>query len=223
MILRYLWLGTLILIMIGLGYSVWWVKTLEKPSPGNSCKNGWMWDDTCTYIKEIKQDATLKSPSAPPSLINFTKSEGAGPPIFLPMWYRYRYVNVVTGGYSEFSPWSKAPVMSGECDLPCIDDKCSFTTGPGSCTFNQPVVGVDKSSIEYSPVDKGTGGELIYMNLHRYVGQEPPTDTTKDEIVGVMIVPRSGKYYTYIDVLKNPCIKGCKTPTLCSSKPCTPK
>jgi len=238
MLLRYLWLGSLVLLMGVLGYGGWWTYKLEKPTPGNKCSgNGWKWDTTCSYIQEIKPDPSLKSPQSPPYLINFTKSEGAGPPIFLPMWYRYRYVNVLTGGYSSFSPWTTSPVMSGECVLPCVADgtpvspintpsvECPFPTGPSSCVFNQPVIGVPKTKIDYSPVTVNPDGGFIYMNLHRYVGRvgdTKPPDNPKDEIVGVILMPREGKYYVYIDVLNNPCKKGCPLPDLCSSKPCKP-
>lgn len=206
-----------------LSYGIWWAYTLQKPLPGGGCgKSGWLWNESCLYINEVKPDPALVSPKGlSPVLIGFTKAAGAGPPIFLPMWYRFRYVNVLTGGYSEFSDWTKSPVMSGACCLPC-DGVCPFATGSTTCTYNQPVIGIDKTKIKYNPQVQQEKGEFIYMNLHRYVGKigdkTPPTDA-KDEIVGMMIMPRR-KYYAYIDVLDNPCKKGCQVPDLCSSNPC---
>ena len=206
---------------------MWWTYTLPKPSPGSGCTNNtsWVWDESCLFIKEVKLDPSLASPKGiAPVLVGFTKSAGAGPPLFLPMWYRFRYVNVLTGGYSEYSDWTKSSVMSGSCCLPC-DGVCPFSVGDVTCTYNQPVIGINRTNIKYSPKLAQKNGEFIYMNLHRYVGKvgdDKPPDNAKDEIVGMMIMPK-GKYFACIDVLNNPCKKGCQVPDLCSSNPCDPE
>ena len=49
-------------------------------------------------------DGSLKSPAhLRPALTDFRHSGGSGPSVFLPCWYRFRYVDVKTGGYSDFS------------------------------------------------------------------------------------------------------------------------
>ena len=201
-----------------------WIYLLPEPKPGNCGNSTWLWDKSCLYIQETKPDKSLVPPKGvKPFLIRFGKSVGAGPPLFVPIWYRFRYVNVLTGGYSDFSDWTSTPVMSGACCLPC-DGSCPFEIGINSCTFNQPVIGVKKSDAKYAPTTPTTSGGFIYMNLHRYVGtvgEEKPPENPKDEIIGCLLAP-SGSYFTFVDVLNNPCKHGCPLPDLCSSKPCDP-
>jgi len=222
----------ILLVFFGL-----WVRKLQKPTPGRNCKENsdWVWDDSCLYLQEKFYDSSLQSPKDLfPSLTGFTYSKGAGASIFLPCWYRFRYVNVKTGGYSDFSAWSKSPVISGSCCLPCPGGvgQCPSTIKQGynSCSFNQPTIGIDQTTVQYTPTQMQPDGGFIYMNLHRYVGTDPadntppPADAT-DEIVGYLL-PTSyvgnTAYYSWIDVMYNPCNKGCNMPTWCQSNtPCS--
>jgi len=233
-------LQILLLILIGsaillLLYFIWWVKKLSKPTPGRSCHNtGWVWNDSCLYFDEKQYDPTLSSPSdLQPYLIGFSSSPSVGNPLYLPMWYRFRYVNVVTGGYSDFSKWTSSPVISGSCCLPCPGGagKCSFTQGPTTCSYNYPVIGISESDSSYKPYTPQPDGSFIYINVHRYVGKSytdntPPSDNVEDEIVGYMTPGKQYggvNYYSLNDVLYNPCSEGnaysvgtCPKPTWCS-------
>jgi hypothetical protein len=230
-ILSLLIIGTIILLLL---YFIWWVKTLSAPTPGKSCHNtGWSWNNSCLYFDEKEYDPTLTSPAElQPYLIDFSNSPSAGNPLYLPMWYRFRYVNVITGGYSDFSKWSASPVISGGCCLPCKDGvgKCSFTQGPSTCSYNSPVIGIAQSDSAYNPQSMQSDGSFIYINVHRYVGKlytetSPPADNVEDEIVGYMIPSAAygSSYYILKDILYNPCNSGnqysvgtCSKPTWCS-------
>ena len=207
-----------------------WVERLKKPSPGRDCHDtsDWLWDDTCTYIQEKSYDPSLKSPEKLyPVLTGFVNSTGAGNSIFLPCWYRFRYVNVKTGSYSDFSDWSQSPVMSGSCCLPCPGGpgNCPSTVKQGyySCPSNQPTIGIEKSLVQYSPTEMQKDGSFIFLNLHRYVGSDPsdanpPPKNVKDEIIGYLLPTTfvgNTSYYSWVDVLSNPCKEGCKTPSWC--------
>ncbi len=218
-----------------------WVKRMKKPRVGRDCKktSDWLWDDSCLFITETGLDNSLQSPKdLYPVLTRFQYSAGAGPSIFLPCWYRFRYVNVKTGGYSDFSAWSKAPVMSGSCCLPCPDSpgKCPSTIRQGfnSCPSNQPTIGIAQTDVQYNPTQIQHDGSFIYMNLHRYVGQSasdmnPPPDDVKDEIVGYLLLTSyvgNKTYFSWIDVMFNPCknigsVSGCTMPKWCQREaPC---
>lgn len=205
---------------------------MQQPTPGRNCKKSsdWLWDDSCLYITETGPDNSLESPAELfPVLTGFQNSSGAGPSIFLPCWYRFRYVNVKTGGYSDFSAWTQSPVMSGNCCLPCPNGPgyCSnISQGYSSCSFNQPTIGVAQSVVQYNPSEQQPDGSFIYMNLHRYVGSSssdmtPPADDVNDEIVGYLlptVYVGNTQYYSWIDVMYNPCEKGCSMPSLCQSQ-----
>ena len=224
-----------ILAFIGLiSYLIYWTYKLPQPTPGTGCASsktlGWKWNDKCTYIQELEPDTTLQSPkSISPYLVKFQLSQGAGPSIFVGCWYRFRYVNVLTGGYSDFSDWTKGAVYSGNCKLPCDpaqNGSCPFPQGLASCTFNQPTIGVNKKDSQYSPQTQDPSAKtFVYLNLHRYVNTNdpfssiPPNDNVQDEIVGTLLssVTSNGQsYWSLIDVLQNPCKNGCNAPGVCS-------
>lgn len=233
-------LQLLLFIILCLGivlsiYFIWWVRKLPKPTPGNSCTGtGWEWNDSCSSFKEISYDSTLSSPEGlTPYLIGFSYSSGTGSPLYLPMWYRFRYVNVLTGGYSKFSNWSLSPVISGSCCLPCPDGVgvCSSQVpqGPKTCSYNKPIIGISQSDSNYNPFVPQSDGSFIYINVHRYVGKSyndltPPSATAQDEIIGYMTTGfnyEGNSYYGMVDVLNNPCSTStttgikCVTPSWC--------
>ncbi len=227
----YIYTGLIVTAFAIVSYLLWWTYHLPKPTPGTGCQNrGWKWDSQCRFINEIAYDPSLSSPKGTsPYLIRFQNSPGAGPAIFAGCWYRFRYVNVLTGGYSEFSDWSNLPVLAGGCQAPC-DPKigCTFAQGISSCVFNQPTIGVNTKEAKYSP-QTAVGNTYVYINLHRYVNTGNPTSTTPppndatDEIIGVMLAPASvggEKYFSLIDVLNNPCKEGCNPPNVCNGGQC---
>lgn len=217
----------LAIIAVNIAFIIY-VYKLKKPKPGIPCKVNqptWNWDSSCNYIEETSFDESLKSPSnLRPYLVGFQFSQGAGNSIFLPCWYRFRYVNVKTGGYSEFSDWCSYPVLSGGCKLPCPGGNCGnyIKQGYYSCGYNQPILGISTSSSQYNPLAPQTE-EVIYINLHRYVSPNPenitpPDPDVQDEIVGLLLPTQNfngQKYYTCVDVLNNPCKSGCQTPKQC--------
>lgn len=198
-----------------------WVLFLSKPHIGVDCKkSGWVWSDDCLYFQEKFFDSNLKDPShLRPYLVKFSDVDGAGPPVCLPMWYCFRYVNVKTGGYSKFSQWTEAPVHAGADTLPCVDGvgKCNknyVPQGGQTCGFNQPVIGVP--NLQYSPLKQEPGDTFIYANIHRWVGQSGdvkppgPPETTKTEIIGYFIPSKTvpGIKFAWNDVQFNPCEDG---------------
>lgn len=200
-------------------YFMYWTVNLT----GNGCNAKGNWDESCVFIKETTYNGSLPSPkSIKPFLINFTKSAGAGKPIYLPLWYRFRYVNSLTGEYGDFSDWCDYPVVSGSCCLPC-DDSCQFPVGDESCIFNQPTIGVRTSDAVKKPTSPEKDGSFVYMNLHRYVGPsndyKKPPKSAKSVPVGVLMVPKPG-YFSWTDVLFNPCGNGCVAPKICTTDLC---
>ena len=221
-------IGFVILLLTGFAV---WVFFLPYPSTGVDCheNSDWLWDDSCYYIQEKFYDSTLNSPEGiSPVLTGFTYTNGVGGALNLPCWYRFRYVNVKTGGYSDFSDWTKSPVIAGSCCLPCPDGvgdcPSSIPTGYSTCTYNQPTIGVDKEIVDYDP-SKPVDGEIVIMNLHRYVGKsssdaEPPSDDVQDEIIGYLAATSyvgSKSYYIWNDVFDNPCKNSCPSVSWCQS------
>ena len=208
-----------------------WVNKLQQPTPGIDCRanSNWVWDSSCMFFQEKFQDTTLESPSKlHPVLTGFTYAKGGGNSIFLPMWYRFRYVNVLTGGYSDFSEWTQSPVISGSCCLPCPDGPgvcpSTITPGFGSCSYNQPTVGISTADAQYNPMESQPDGSFIYMNLHRYVSSsatdnDPPPEDATDQIVGFLNpgnTVENIQYYDWADVIYNPCVSECIQPTWCT-------
>lgn len=220
---------TFVLVLIGSAslYAMWWVYKLTKPTPGTGCNPAMKWDVNCKYIQELQHDPSLTSPEdLELYLIKFQSAQGVGPSLFAGCWYRFRYVNTLTGGYSDFSKWTKYPIYAGACKLPC-NGTCNFPQGLGSCSYNQPTVGIESSKSHYSPRDQKGSNEFIYINIHRYVNvsdpfsSTPPPDNVQDEIIGVGIMSLSsaGKtYWAFIDATQNPCKNGCNSPSTCSGE-----
>lgn len=219
-------IGVLIVVLI---FFAWWVYGLQKPTPGKDCqKSGWVWDSTCMYIKEIAPDSSLTSPSSLyPYLLSFSYSSSAGKSYFVPVWYRFRYVNTKTGGYSPFSEWTQNPILSGSCCLPCVNGlgQCPATVST-LCTANRPEIGIPASESSYDPTKPQSDGSFIYLNLHRYVGtsysdRDPPDPSVEDEIIGTL-QPKSTDgvlYYSWPDIV-GVCSSGCSTPNWCSGGSC---
>jgi hypothetical protein len=202
-----------------LGFIVWCIfeivklQKMPEPTPGKACDPNQVWaDSSCATIKELKFDPTIVSPAGKSmSLLAFEAQGTSIQPIYNPVWYRFRYVNVVTGGYSNFSDWTLSPVMSGSCCLPCVGGvgQCDSSIGNGytTCKANMPTLGVEQTVLDYpplAPVD--ANGTAFVPSVHRYTN--PPGVTTKpssdvkDEVVGVMDMMKtvSGKnYYTFMD------------------------
>jgi len=209
-----------ILVLATIGFGVW-VFFLKQPHPGVNCHKttGWVWSPDCKYIEEKFPDKSLADPGhLKLYLAKFSDVTGGGPPVCLPMWYCFRYVNVKTGGYSKFSQWTESPVRAGGDMFPCVGGKgkCDpslVPQGKKTCAFNQPVIGIP--DLQYDPFKVLHDGSFIYTNVHRYVGS--PTETkppgtpeeTKTEIIGFLI-PSSvkGVKYAWTDVLFNPCKEG---------------
>ncbi len=199
---------------------VFWIYKLQPITDLCTQNSDWLWNDGCLGFQELAYDSSLKSPEKIlPVLTNFEYVDGAGPAIYTPCWYRIRYVNTNTGGYSDFSEWTTLPVMSGGSKLPCISSKCD--TGESTCTYNQPTIGISSNDIAYTSDSPLKNGDLVFANLHRYTGtdQKPPADA-QDEIVGYL---NPGgwydgvQYYEWADILNNPCQTGnCQTPKVCA-------
>lgn len=236
-----IWVVVLGTLIIGLIFFGLWVRNLKKPTPGRNCHetSDWLWSDDCFSFQEKFFDSSLDSPAGVrPYLINFESSAGMGNPLRLPMWYRFRYVNVSTGGYSDFSEWTTNPVIVGSCCLPCPGgaDNCSalgIKTGSSTCNYNKPNIGVNTNDAAYDPKVPLEDGSFVYMNLHRYTGKSPaetnpPADDVKDEIVGYLPMSTTVggvSYYNWFDFNYNPCAAGCTVPTWCqgSGGSCTAK
>lgn len=216
---------------------------MPQPTYGKSCHSGAAasekWNSTCTYINEVSPDSSLASPSALSlNLLKFENIPGAGNALNLPMWYRFRYVNANTGGYSDFSSWTDTSVYAGSKTLPCQGGagNCSSQYIPANtCNFNQPTLGIPTNTLQYPLMRPTSNGQTIYANVHRYVGtsldslppcnagQNPSTDNcinVQDEIIGILLPPTTMngiQYNSIIDVLNNPCktASQCPPPSNC--------
>lgn len=245
---KIIWLGILAALLIGSVIVIFFIYKMPQPSYGKNCHAGSSasekWNDSCTYINELSFDSSLSSPSSLSlNLLKFEKIPGAGNPLNLPMWYRFRYVNANTGGYSDFSKWTASPVYAGSDSLPCVAGigSCSTQYVPANtCNFNQPTIGIATNALQYPLMRPMSSGQTIYANVHRYVGtslgnssegptppcnqgQDPATDnciSVQDEIIGVLMPPVTMggvQYNSIIDVLDNPCQNAsqCPAPSNC--------
>jgi len=196
------------IFLIGMvGVLVWW---FWGSSNVDKCGGGWLWDPECHFFQERFLDDTLDSPSSLAlSLVGFSNVPGAGPSLCYPMWYKFKYVNVDTGGYSSSSAWTKSAVQAGSSTLPCTTEVCPFPVGRESCLFNQPVLGI--SNLQYNPFQRLPDGRYVCVNVHRYVGRwgsTTPPSSEDGDIIGILI-PSSvfpGISFVCTDVLYNPCV-----------------
>lgn len=207
------------ILIVAIGVFLYLLYRLGKPKPGVDChkQTDWKWSQNCMYIEEVKPapQGYFKSPkNLRLSLIDFSYSPSGGPAFSQPTWYRFRYVNVKTGEYSDFSDWTKSPVQAGSPNLPC-ENKC--IQGKETCTFNRPVIGIKPDNSFYNPnqnVVIDNIPTMIYINIHRWVNPDvsdtkPPLPDVKDEIVG-LVMPSSikgEKYLSFTDIGNNPCLK----------------
>lgn len=229
-VLKVMLIILLVGVIIGVGVFAYWVEKMRKPGGKVDCQthSNWLWDKSCLFFQEKFYDSSLKSPeNIEPVLTSFRFAQGAGSPFFLPCWYRIRYINVKTGGYSKFSKWTRLPVISGACKLPCPNDGCGSNTKTGyeSCDANQPTIGISKNQSQYNPYTQQKDGSYIYINLHRYTGKsftdsDPPPDDAEDEIIGYLTLGTVDgvSYYDWTDALFNPCKEGCNIPTWCQNE-----
>src|SRR5207248_130049 len=102
-------------------------------------------------------------------LSSSTSAPSLGPPLGVNVWYRYVYVKLDTGGYSEPSEWTSSPISAGNTTLPCKSPNCNgVNTGKNTCQANLIQLSID--TLDYSLL-KGD----VYANVHRYVA---PLSTT---------------------------------------------
>jgi len=212
-------LGMFILMIIGFAV---WVYTMASPST-KLCKDlrktSPALNDTCLYPQAIGQpDSSMKDPSDMQLFMaGFSYSDAGGLPLCRPMWYRFRYVNDISGNYSPFSQWTCSAVMAGGTDLPCtedcIPDACDDKiSGPASCTFNRVTMGVTQD-LQYGMTPQ-PDGSTNWAVVYRYVGQlgddvtKPPSDDDSvGDPLGSLKPTSSYSGYTnvFVDVGNNPC------------------
>lgn len=218
--IRSFFIVCILAFIIWCAYEMFKIWKMPKPTPGRNCDTkGEAWADTaCTSINEVKFDPTIISPKGKAlSLLKFSVQGDTMLPLYNPVWYRFRYVNALTGGYSDFSDWTPSAVMSGSCCLPCINGvgQCDSVVGTGyaTCKANAPTLGIEETQLDYTPmVPVDAQGTYYVPNIHRYVAPPGvttlPPDDVKDEIVGVINMVTSvadKKFYSFIDVSKPAC------------------
>jgi hypothetical protein len=204
--------AALVIFIVLLSYLAYWIYNLKKPSPGNcdylrKSQPDVKWSADCSYIEEIAPDNSLATPTSPLFLTNFTNSPSfnQGQPLGANVWYRYRYVNGKTGGYGKFSPWTVSPIIAGSTTLPCQlgKGKCVGVsyTGRDSCQSNLVQLGANNLNLKL--------GSDIYVNIHRYsaisTDTTPPTDSTVDKIVGMLLPKGQSGSGFFIDISDSAC------------------
>lgn len=200
-----------------------YVLFLQNPSMINCSNNSYMWNQNCIGFQENFLDDSLKIPSKPLSLVSFDNVQGAGNPIYLPMWYKYKYINLKTGGYSKSSEWTDKPIIAGSCCLPCLNDNCDFSIGFSTCNSNSPKIGIFEKDLDYKPFSIDEDGNSYGINIHRYVDPNPnrTTPPSQDEdgvIIGYLIyggIVQNQGVAVWNDVLANPCSRGCQVTNNC--------
>jgi hypothetical protein len=200
----YITIILLIVVSLAIIWAIRYVYLLEKPSPGNcdyikASDPTAKWNNDCSYIQELILDPSMTTPSTPLYLEKFTASPSLGRPWGVNVWYKYKYVNKKTGGFSKSSPWTTTPIFSGSTKLPCDPTK-SCPSGSDTCKANLPQLRLN--NIAY-PL-----GSDILVNVHRYVTSlndtAKPTDSVDGVIVGT-IIPTGNSSGTFIDTSKSPC------------------
>jgi len=145
----------------------------------------------CAYIIEKYLDKTIKTPNLNLSLGDFKYYPDAGSPKCDKLWYSVRYVKEADGGYSELSNWI-GPIYAGSCSLPCYDPNNNKALPSYKNCLNDKI-GQGKNSLNFNeviiasqlPFDYGIQ-DGIFINLHRYQGENPPSDND-GEIIGLML------------------------------------
>lgn len=199
---------TIIILSFIAAMLVWLIRkiyTLEKPAPGNcdyikSRDPTLKWNSDCTSFQELLLDPSLSTPTEPFYLDKFTSSPSLGQPWGVNVWYKYKYVNGKTGGFSKSSPWTQYPIYAGSPNLPCENESCNITySGKDSCKSNLAQLKI--KNIAY-PL-----GSDIMVNVHRYVtsltNKDKPSDSIDGNLVGYVIQTGSGGIF--IDTSKSPC------------------
>lgn len=211
----------LIMVAVVLCYFEFKLYFLKKPTPGSSCSGAFSSD--CSTINETTPDESLISPTGKSlELISFTNDVNfPGLPFYQPVWYRFRYVNGTTGGYSGWSDWCSHPIQSGGCCFPCTD--CGNIAGVNSCQNNKLTVGIPISNLDYTLETLVGNGDVVYAVVHSYLGNvnevTPPSSPTNDTIVGYLIpgsLVNGIQYYSVLDTT-NPCQKCIQTSCMSNS------
>lgn len=212
---------TLILILLSIFFI--YVLFLKNPNIIDCSNSSYLWNNDCIGFQENFPDNSLTSPSKTLSLVSFDNVQGAGRPIYLPMWYKYRYVNMRTGGYSPFSNWTNSPIIAGSCCLPCLNDNCTIPIGFSSCNANSPKIGIFEKDLDYIPFKLQKNGDMIGINIHRYVDPNPnrtnPPSSEEDGVIIGYLIPggivQNQNVFIWNDVLANPCSEGCSMTSNC--------
>lgn len=218
---RKILVGLCIAAIVLLLYFAIKVYYMKEPQKGAGCKNaGELWDEGCTTLQEVTLDPTLTSPAGKRlSLLSFVVDSAIGAPFTSPVWYRFRYVNSHTGGYSEFSDWTSTPVISGGCCQPCAIG-VGVDCAQRSCDSNKPTIGILKSQLDYTLDKPLPDGALVYVSMHSYIGGTTPPASNVQSTPVTNLYP-AGDYYSMIDY-SNPCGGGkcsgrCSTSSACGS------
>jgi hypothetical protein len=204
---EYIFVGVVVVALIFVG--VYLYLTVKHSNGGgiDSCIDpatnqpfppGWQ-RPNCDYVTEDTFTTAIAAPQAELYLGDFYYSVGAASGGFcLPTYYSYRYVRISDGAYGPLSAWSP-PIQSCACSLPCypptqstpVDQRCSVDGillgdqldihGNETCSYNTPVL------VVMEPIPTPYNDTSSYaINVHRYSGVTPPSDTEEGEIVGVL-------------------------------------
>lgn len=185
----YFFLYSLSFILIFLGILVLFVPPPQGPP---KCDTS-IYDKDCDYVLEKKFDPTIKSLKGKSlNLGDFKYSVTSGGPWCEPSWYSARYIRIFDGGYGERSDWTSTPIFSGSNNLPCVDGgKCAnVPSGKQSCTLNEPKL-ITNFPLDYDLVQGQYG-----INVHRYIGKNPPSSNEDGQIIGMMLPVNDSRGFT---------------------------
>lgn len=167
--------------------------------------------------------------------MTFCNVEGAGRPICDFTWFRFRYVDGKTGGYSKLSKWTASAVVSGSPSLPwhtntagktgpvkpCDGDTQIKTEPTATCRSNYPILGT--AGLDYKILEPQTDGKLIFANVHMFVTEDetPPPDDEEGEIIGIL-TPTAGQWGSdnSIDAVYIPSASPCENNHMCRGARC---
>ena len=167
-----------------------------NPGTGQPFPPNWSRPD-CVYLSELNADSTI-APGPQVFMGDFSFSQGAGEPFCINTWYASRWVRQSDGAYGPLSPWTTIPIASGNNVFPCAPNGCStINKDTDTSNFNAPTL-VTLSTLPYS-IEDG-----YYLNLHRHVSNDQPSNRTIGKIVGVLY-PDFGNFTSrWTDVVYNP-------------------